>query len=319
MEKGTYDVMLSIYVPVYNHEKYIAQALDSILMQKTQYSFEVLVGEDASTDRSKEILQYYEKKHPGFFQMFYREHNMHREPTNNAMDLLSRCRGKYIIPLESDDFWIDENKIEKQITFLEEHPEYLAVAHNCIVVDDSSQPTGEMYPECKDEEYTIWHYAGDILPGQTTTMMFRNYLLNDYFDKSFLALRVGPGDRKMFFTLVSNGRVFCMQEAMSAYRHVITHGSSYSANLKYNYEIISRWYGAQLEYAYKISNLDAIKCAELQYVVEIRSAILKRRVSIKQACIDLKLVRNLRRAIVYAVKRDIMFYGLKKKTIKLSK
>ena len=65
------DVILSIYVPTYNHEKYIARALDSILMQKTDYAYEVLVGEDASTDNTRAILKEYEKKYPGRFQMYF--------------------------------------------------------------------------------------------------------------------------------------------------------------------------------------------------------------------------------------------------------
>ena len=73
------DVILSIYVPTYNHEKYIARALDSILMQKTDYAYEVLVGEDASTDNTRAILKEYEKKYPGRFQMYYREKNMHKQ------------------------------------------------------------------------------------------------------------------------------------------------------------------------------------------------------------------------------------------------
>ena len=89
--------ILSIYVAVYNHEKYITQALDSILMQKTDYPYEVLVGEDCSTDNTRAVLKEYEAKHPGKFAIFYREHNMHRETPNNIQDLLMRCRGKYII------------------------------------------------------------------------------------------------------------------------------------------------------------------------------------------------------------------------------
>ena len=94
------DVILSIYVPTYNHEKYIARALDSILMQKTDYAYEVLVGEDASTDNTRAVLKEYEKKYPGRFQMYYREKNMHKQKVRNAGDLIRRCSGKYIIALE---------------------------------------------------------------------------------------------------------------------------------------------------------------------------------------------------------------------------
>ena len=299
------EVMLSVIIPVYNHEKYIAKALDSVLMQKTRYSFEVLVGDDVSTDNSRAILKEYEEKHPGFFKMFYREHNMHREAINNSKDLVNRACGKYLITLEGDDYWLDEYKIEKQVAFLEEHPDYLAVAHNCIIVDDDSNPTGETYPECKDEEYTIWHYANEILPGQTATLMCRNYVKNALFDRSLMNLNLAPGDRRKIFTLITNGKVYCIQEAMSAYRHVTTHGSSYSANIKYQYSKTQKWYAAQLEYAYKLNHPDAIKCAELQYALEIRSAVLKKRVKMGQAMKDLKILRHRLRSAFSVLKRDI--------------
>ena len=117
MEKD--DIILSVYVATYNHEKYIERALDSILMQKIDYNMEILVGEDCSTDSTREILKEYEKKHPDSrMQIFYREKNMYGSECNNSQDLKLRCRGKYMIALEGDDFWTDENKLQRQVEFL---------------------------------------------------------------------------------------------------------------------------------------------------------------------------------------------------------
>mgnify|MGYP004538349555 CR=1 FL=1 len=156
--------MLSVYVPTYNHEKYITRALDSILMQKTEYSYEVLVGEDVSTDSTRAVLKEYEKAHPGKLTVFYREKNMNDMPIWNSLDLKMRARGKYMIALEGDDFWTDDRKLQKQIDFLESHPEYIAVAHNCVVVGADSEPNGEAYPECKDAEYTFAHFLSALCP-----------------------------------------------------------------------------------------------------------------------------------------------------------
>ena len=130
------DPILSIYVATYNHESYIIRALDSIFMQKTKYRYEVLVGEDCSTDRTREILKQYEKEHQeyikdGALKIYYRKTNMHKYKLNNSYDLEMRCKGKYIIALEGDDYWVDENKIEIQVDFLENHSQYIAVSHNC--------------------------------------------------------------------------------------------------------------------------------------------------------------------------------------------
>lgn len=244
-----YSVMVSVCVPTYNHEKYIVRALDSILMQQTQYSYEVLVGEDKSTDNTRSVLQEYERKNPGKICVFYREENMNRMPVGNSLDLKYRSKGKYLIILEGDDYWTDPCKIEKQVSFLESHPQYIAVSHNCIVVDSGSEPNGEQYPECKENEYTFEHFFKGIMPGQLTTVMCRNFMLDEDFDKEILLKELSPGDRLMYFALLCHGRIFCAQEIMSAYRHVTNTGSSYSANVKFKYEKEKEWYGALAEYA----------------------------------------------------------------------
>lgn len=259
------DPILSIYVATYNHEHYITQALDSILMQKTKYTCEVLVGEDCSTDNTRAVLKEYEKKHPGKFTIFYREHNMRNELIDNVMDLMLQCRGKYIIALEGDDYWTDPHKLEKQIDFLEAHPEYIAVSHNCVVVDHNSLPKNEAYPECKEEEYTFAHYFSEILPGQLATVMYRNMFINPQYDLSILEKKLIPGDRVIYFWLLVNGKVHCIQEVMSAYRHVTTQGSSYSATYKYRFEDYRQLYDELLQYAQRMNHAQAIKIAQRMY------------------------------------------------------
>lgn len=265
------DVMVSIYVTTFNHEKYITRALDSILMQKTQYAYEVLVGEDCSTDNTRAVVQAWEREHPGKFTIFYRETNMHKTDCPNGMDLKLRCKGKYIICLEGDDFWTDPEKLEKQVTFLENHPEYYAVAHNCTVVGEDSLPNGEAYPECKDAEYTLRHYASEIMPGQLTTLLSRNYMTDPSFDRSLLMKRCGPGDRNIYFSIAAQGRIYCMQESMSAYRHITSGGSSFSANHVAKYERDVPAFLNRMAFAEQLGNEEALFCARVQYLLFLRS------------------------------------------------
>ncbi len=303
---NTNDVILSIYIPTYNHEKYIVRALDSVLMQKTKYNFEVLVGEDCSKDSTREILKEYEKQHPGKLQIFYREKNMHNTECNNARDLKRRCKGKYIIGLEGDDFWTDENKIEKQIDFLENHPEYIAVSHNCVVVDGNSEPNGEAYPQCTDEEYTTMHFFCDILPGQLTTVMYHNYYLEDSeFDYSILEKGLTPGDRLLYFALLCHGKVFCMQETMSAYRHIVAHGSSFSANYKFDFFKHKKWQQALIEYIKKHSGKKELKIAEYQYLYFIFKGLLSKQITFKQAVQEYSAISHKISVILIAFKRII--------------
>lgn len=287
-----YDVMLSICVPVYNHEKYIVRALDSILMQKTQYSYEVWVGEDCSTDNTRFVLKEYEKKHPGKFNILYRDKNMHSETIINSMDLRLRSNGKYLIILEGDDYWKDEYKIEKQISFLESNPQYIAVAHNCIVVDENSNEIDMAYPECKDNEYTLEHFCNDILPGQTATFMVRNYFKQKYFDTCLVKTRLYIGDRPLFFSAASYGRIYCMQEKMSAYRFITNSGSSHAATYKPDYDKEKIYHLALIEYANKINNKSAIYCAEIVYALMIYKFIKKNKLSLRIAFRDLLRIKH---------------------------
>lgn len=227
------DIKLTILVPTYNQENYIEECINSILKQKIDFEFEVLIGEDCSTDNTADILRKLEPELPENFKIYYREKNLGIGAYGNIEDLVLKSHGKYITQIEGDDFLTYDLKIQKQIEFLEANPEYVAVAHNCIVVDKWSKSNGEIYVECKDEQYTYEHYLNDILPGQTTsTIYLKEYYkyYNEFMDK-YKLYDFYPGDRLRVFLLLSMGKIKCIQEPWSAYRHITTEGSSYSATV----------------------------------------------------------------------------------------
>lgn len=125
--------IVSILMPTYNHEKYISQAIESALSQKTQYDWELLINEDCSTDNTRKIAQEYAEKYPEKIKLIYPETN--QGLMKSYKRLLEIAQGKYIAILESDDLWISEEKLEKQISFLEENEEYGLVAGNVITID----------------------------------------------------------------------------------------------------------------------------------------------------------------------------------------
>lgn len=279
--------ILSIYVATYNHEKYIEQALNSIFAQITKYRYEVLVGEDCSTDDTRRILKRYEKEHAeyvndGTLTIFYRNSNMYKCWPSNSEDLKRRSRGKYIIALEGDDYWNDNTKIEKQIDFLEQHPDYIAVAHNCVVVDENNLYRNEIYPECKDTEYTLKHFMHNIMPGQLTTVMYRNIYKTPIVDLSLLDKDLTPGDRLIYLTLILNGKVFCIQNVMSAYRHVTTHGDSFSATHKYNFTESEEYYRAIMIYANKYGPVEK-KYGEILYFRCLMKGLKTRQCTLQKA------------------------------------
>lgn len=295
------EIMVSVVIPTYNHEKYIEQAIDSVLMQKTQYSMEVLVGEDKSTDNTKKILQEYEKTHQGKVRVFYRECNLSSAILENAPDLRRRASGKYIITLEGDDFWTDINKIETQVSFLEEHSEYVAVAHLCDVVDEYGQHLNEEYPSCKEEDYNLNHYLDGIYPGQLATVMCRNFCKQEIFDSTILERHLSPGDRLLYFALVTNGKVKCIQKSMSAYRHVRIGGTSYSANYKYDFEQDERWYSELLLFSRKQNK--GVQYVEALYLGCLIHGVRERAISLRKAAEYMNNIDNKFVACMLFLKR----------------
>ena len=313
-DENDYPVMLSICVPTYNHERYIRQALESIFMQKTQYTYEILVGEDKSTDNTRSILEEIEKEGHQELKVYYRNVNLHNSDKRNAIDLMDKAVGKYLIFLEGDDFWIDENKIESQISFLENHHDYIAVAHNCLVVDNNSDPTNEEYEECKDEDYTFSHYACEIMPGQTASVMMRNFRYHPEIDLSFIKSKSSPGDRKEYFTFLCYGKVRCLQTKMSAYRHITQGGDSYSATYVYNYFKIKDFYNEQREFAKRNMFKKAYIISDYMMYAAIRQAfVLHHAISLISFIYELRNVDHLFSCNIIMIKRDFLRYVLKKK------
>ena len=128
-------IMASVIVLTYNQQAYIGQALDSILMQKTRFPYEILVGDDASIDKTGSIVRSYAQAYPQIIRPFIRERNL--GVTRNLYELLKHTRGKYIASCEGDDFWTDPEKLELQIDFLENHSEYSGCTHNARVIDEN--------------------------------------------------------------------------------------------------------------------------------------------------------------------------------------
>ena len=118
--------LVSICCITYNHEPYIVQTLDGFLMQKTSLPFEILIHDDASTDRTADIIREYEKKFPNLIKPIYQKENQYSKGFTSVSETWNfpRAQGKYIALCEGDDYWIDENKLQMQVDFLENNPEY---------------------------------------------------------------------------------------------------------------------------------------------------------------------------------------------------
>ena len=228
--------LVSVVVTVFNHAPYIEACLRGIAMQQCDFPIEVLVGEDCSTDNTREVLKKLEAELPDYFHIFYREQNMGAKGDNNSNDLVSRARGKYLACCEGDDFWTYELKLQKQVDFLETHPDYVACFHHCTVVGADGKPNGEHYPDCPDECYSFREFFYITMPGQLATFICRRepYLLAKKRYSELQLYDDYASDRRNAFILLVEGKVRCFQESWSAYRHITSGGTSHSATFSYS-------------------------------------------------------------------------------------
>ncbi|WP_336065864.1 glycosyltransferase [Mesoflavibacter sp. CH_XMU1404-2] len=133
--------VVSIVVTTYNHQDYIKQCLDSILMQKTNFAYEIILGEDESSDGTRETCQDYANRFPDIIKLFLRSRKdviyINDRPTGryNFIESLKSAKGKYIALCEGDDYWTDPDKLQKQVDFLEQHKQYGLCSHNAEEID----------------------------------------------------------------------------------------------------------------------------------------------------------------------------------------
>lgn len=222
------DIKVSVPVICYKHAKYIRKCLDGILMQKVNFKYEIVVGEDCSEDGTKEILLEYKEKYPDIFVLLLNEENL--GPTRNNLNVRRHCRGKYLSGCEGDDFWIDEYKLQKQVDFLDSHPEYSAVATNSVSVDaNGMNPKISLLPYKTNKIYTLKNYLSNGMTIHGNTLMMRAHLLKH--DEKYVKLRLAEptmGDIITRVVLYDKGPIFLLPDVTHAHRSGEANSTSYS-------------------------------------------------------------------------------------------
>lgn len=228
------EIVVTVLVTTYNHEKYIRQCLEGILNQKTTYKFEILIHDDASPDDTPSIIREYHSKYPTKVFAILQKENILSKGKKIHYEYMPFVNGQYIATCEGDDYWIDDNKLQKQVKFLEKNQNYTAVYHRAIIVDKNSVSLKRLFPvNYRNNTFTRKCINRNKLPGQTATKVYRNFWHSLDVDmiNAFLNCK-GIGDRKIVFLLSLLGKVYCMNDIMSAYRYVLDEGTSWSATNK---------------------------------------------------------------------------------------
>lgn len=204
----------SVLIITYNQERYVAQALDSALMQRTREPFEIVVGEDCSTDRTREILVGYREQHPDRIRLLLRGKNLGMN--RNFAETLSACRGEYAAILEGDDYWTSADKLQRQADFLDAHAECAAVFHNVRVTHEGT--SGKDHLLHAKGKLKAFHSLEDIVSAHfipTCSTMFRIGLFGVFPDWFY---DMPMGDWPLHVLNAEHGSYGYMDEVMACYR-----------------------------------------------------------------------------------------------------
>lgn len=231
MEIDDRPIIVSIWCLTYNHEKYIRQCLDGFVMQKTNFRFEAIVHEDASTDGTAEIVREYAEKYPDIIKPIIETENQYSKKDGSLDRIMEKsCIGKYVALCEGDDYWIDPMKLQKQVDFLEEHEDYGLVYTRVKCFNQRTQSfEGEWGKDC-DYHYLLTH--GSSIP--TLTAFYRSNLQRVYLD-SIKDDPVWPlGDVPLWLYFMRFSKIKFLDHVTGVYRireESASHSKSYMSYL----------------------------------------------------------------------------------------
>ena len=213
---------VSVRFMVYNNEPYIREAIEGILMQKTNFKVEIVVGDDFSTDKTLEIIRSYNDTENINIKILDRpvggEYWLKRKERNasvrtNFVNIIENCSGKYIALLDGDDYWTDPLKLQKQVDFLEANADYSICFHDIMILRDGMFFQNNITTVPKSATTTIEDLSKGnyIMTGST---LFRRALIHipNFFFK------LNAGDYPLFLILANKGKIYFFNEKMSVYR-----------------------------------------------------------------------------------------------------
>lgn len=227
-----HDPQVCIWCTAFQQENFIAQCLESFLCQKTNFPFEIVVHDDASSDRTADIIREYAARYPSIIKPILEEENLlSKGLIPFGMVMVNHVRTKYVATCEGDDYWCDENKLQKQYDFLEANPQYSMVGHMTKSIDANNQEIetfidsvpGEYAPP-KGKEWTmVSHYSAFFYRNVFLEMSQKE--LEDFFSV------YAPGDKSKPVLFRKYGKLFVLPDQMSVYRFQSS-PNSYTANLE---------------------------------------------------------------------------------------
>ena len=222
--------LLAIRCLTYNHEPYIRQCLEGFIIQKTSFPFIAIVHDDASTDKTAEIIEEYALKYPDIIKPILEKENQYSKHDGSLGRILNNAipeSVKYIAMCEGDDYWIDPNKLQKQVCFLENNPEHTLCFHNAKIIYGNKELEQhyrlihkDTFYNIEDRDYSnVEIYENWIIP--TASVVFKKKILNsDIYQKAINSGKFRYGDIILFLSCCHYGKIRGFKDIMSVYRRL---------------------------------------------------------------------------------------------------
>lgn len=211
-------LMVTVRCLTYNQEGFIRQCLEGFVMQRTNFRFEATVHDDASTDGTAAIIREYAEKYPDIIKPLYETENQYSKHDGSLSRIMdAHTHGKYIALCEGDDYWTDPLKLQKQVDFMEAHPECSLTYHACKNVFEDGCTDVRAFGEEVSETCSLKKLMK--YPFQTSSVLFRKeVLIDNALYKKAIATGCLSGDEILFLTAYRMGTIRGVNEQMSVYR-----------------------------------------------------------------------------------------------------
>lgn len=218
--------LVSVCMITYNHEQFIRKAIEGVLFQVCDFTFELVIGEDFSTDSTQKICLMYVQKYPGIIRLLPLRRNLGMIP--NFFRTLQACTGKYIAICEGDDYWTDQYKLQKQVDFLENNPEYGMIYGNRFILELDGTFNPFIPTQISSFEDLL---KKNSIPTETTC--FRSCLLSQYILETFsISKNWALGDYPIWLWIYLHSKIKHLNDFVSVYRRHEGSATDYDSFIK---------------------------------------------------------------------------------------
>lgn len=260
--------LLTIRCRTFNHVQFIRKCLDGFVMQQTTFPFEAVVHDDASTDGTADIIREYAEKYPCIIKPILQTENQWSKKDGSITRILdAHIKGKYVAICEGDDYWTDPLKLQKQVDFLEAHPEYSICYHKVAIVNDDASVTKGHFPDWLPDKNATFDISDmehrNII--QTNSVVYR-WRFHEEQQQDYMWLGILPGDWLLHLLHAAKGKIYYMPEVMSAYRH---HDGGMWSSVRDNDEVFYQRHG----YAHALFFKNARAVTSLRFEKPVRSLL----------------------------------------------